>query len=610
MSENNIQLRSIASLSEYKFMIPEYQRGYRWEKTQAIQLLEDIRKFYQRKKKEAGEFYCLQPIVVKCIDESTKTYEVIDGQQRLTTIFIILKSLESARKLLYKSFSLYTIEYNSRKDSKEFLETLGQNSFDSDSYIDFYYMNEVFSSVTNWINTEEKAGKFDTADFLSTLLKSQINNNEDEANNVRIIWYEVKEKNATSVDIFTRLNIGKIPLSNSELIKALLLKKDNFGISVEMANLKQIQIATEWNQIEQKLQNDSFWYFVYSSRNQFSYENRIELIFDLMKEKKKEHELYYTFNKFNEQYECNGGDVELIWQDVKFYFQTLEEWFEDRDLYHYIGFLIEYGEDITALKEDCDKFDKEDFKKKIFERIKKRMKDCRNLDEITYHNVEKVRKVLLLFNICTVLETQKSDMRFPFNKFKQGNWDIEHVCSQTDKILTSVSEQKAWIKDMLEYFSDYTYAWEEEGNITANVAETVSQLFQDGQDISTLNTAIKKLKDFQSQEKINSEEFNDVFEYFQKKFNEGMMEDKDDMSNLALLDSETNRSYGNAFFPIKRKYIINNDKRGVFVPITTKNLFLKYYSKNVNNMLVWTNTDAADYIDAIKEKLSQFINEE
>ena len=62
------------------FYVPSYQRGYRWGKDEVIRLLDDI---YMNGNKN----YCLQPVVDR---KSDKGFELIDGQQRLTTLFILL----------------------------------------------------------------------------------------------------------------------------------------------------------------------------------------------------------------------------------------------------------------------------------------------------------------------------------------------------------------------------------------------------------------------------------------------------------------------------------------------------------------------------------------
>ncbi len=67
------------------FYIPSYQRGYRWSETEVVRLLDDI---YQNGKKN----YCLQPVVVR---KKEDRYELIDGQQRLTTLYLIYKYMKN-----------------------------------------------------------------------------------------------------------------------------------------------------------------------------------------------------------------------------------------------------------------------------------------------------------------------------------------------------------------------------------------------------------------------------------------------------------------------------------------------------------------------------------
>jgi hypothetical protein len=112
-------------------------------------------------------------------------------------------------------------------------------------------------------------------------------------------------------------------------------------------------------------------------------------------------------------------------------------------------------------------------------------------------------------------------------------------------------------------------------------------------------------------EKIVDASFDESYKKVSDYFNESETpENIDNISNLALLDAVTNRSYKNAFFPIKRKRIIENDKTGIFVPICTKNLFLKYYSKKFGQAMYWNKNDAIDYLEAIKTTLKEFLQKE
>jgi len=119
---------------------------------------------------------------------------------------------------------------------------------------------------------------------------------------------------------------------------------------------------------------------------------------------------------------------------------------------------------------------------------------------------------------------------------------------------------------------------------------------------------IKKLIKILDSEKINDEDFNKIYQNLLEHFKEtSAPENIDSISNLALLDSGTNRSYKNVMFPIKRKRIIQNDMSGIFVPICTKNLFLKYYTKKMGEVMYWNDNDATDYLNAIKDTLKDFL---
>lgn len=594
--ENKIELKSINELLGMEFYIPAYQRGYRWTDIQVTQLLDDIWQFSQKDGKTKGEFYCLQPIVGKKIPETemSNNFEIIDGQQRLTTIYLIVKYLDDIIKSAFSNFVFAPPVYETRSDSKVFLENVKIKSEEEAKLnVDYYHIWKAYETIKNWF--EDKDNNINKIVFANTLLEYQIEEHNDKkidtANNVRVIWYEInEEENSNSVDIFTRLNIGKIPLTNAELIKALLLQKGNF--SEEKATLKQIQIASEWDIIERTLQDDAFWYFIYNPEKSPKYDNRIEYIFDLMHGRTRESEYYHTFNKFFKDFEKNNADN--IWLNIKRFFMTFDEWYRDYELFHYVGYLIDCEKDINSIKQQSNNKTKTEFKEYLKEEIKE-LFIGRKIDELEYQNSKDIRKVLLLFNIQTVLETQKSEMRFPFHKYKAEDWDIEHICSQTDKKIAP-KQRLAWIDDILEYFTG-----------TIDIEKSRNYSF-DNEEVKHICETLIQLKGI---EKIEDDQFEAAYQLVKKFFKEDVQtEDKDDISNLALLDSATNRSYGNAFFPIKRKRIIENDKNGIFVPIATKNLFLKYYSKKMGEIMYWTNQDANDYLTAIKTTLKDFLPKE
>ena len=80
-SEIKLDIKLVGDI-EGNFYVPSYQRGYRWGKTEVKRLLDDICST------EGKRNYCLQPVVVR---KNGDKYELIDGQQRLTTIYLICR---------------------------------------------------------------------------------------------------------------------------------------------------------------------------------------------------------------------------------------------------------------------------------------------------------------------------------------------------------------------------------------------------------------------------------------------------------------------------------------------------------------------------------------
>jgi len=73
-----------------------------------------------------------------------------------------------------------------------------------------------------------------------------------------------------------------------------------------------------------------------------------------------------------------------------------------------------------------------------------------------------------------------------------------------------------------------------------------------------------------------------------------------------LLDRGTNRSYKNDSFKNKRNKIIENEKNGTFIPVCTRNVFMKYYSKELKDLEIWNENDRADYLDDLKRVVYNF----
>lgn len=182
-------------------------------------LLDDISEF--KDKTDGSDYYCIQPLVLLKKDNE---YEVIDGQQRLTTLYLILLYIS---KTVYKNdSSLYTILYDSagRTESETFLKKLTVEKAQDD--IDFNHIFNAYLKISEWFEKEEP-NKLLLNNFASAILNIILNQ-------LRFIWYKVDKTDGTPIDIFHRLNAGKIKLTDSELIKALLLSEDSIKKSLKI----------------------------------------------------------------------------------------------------------------------------------------------------------------------------------------------------------------------------------------------------------------------------------------------------------------------------------------------------------------------------------------
>lgn len=568
-----VKLKSIKDILEdkYIFFIPDYQRGYRWDKEQVKDLLNDFYEFYIKENKNDSEFYCLQPLVLKYIKENNY-YEVIDGQQRLTTIFILLYFLGIK--------NAFTIKYHKRNTDLDNIDKIIGNE-----NIDFEYIKEAYDTIKDWFcSDEERKSK------LKELLLST-------NRNVKFIWYQ-PEYNSNGIEIFVRINIGKIYLTNSELIKALFLQKINFGEKNEYYKERQIEIANEWDFIENALQDDSFWGFI--SNDIGKKYNRIDYIFDLILEDAKKsyksiienigNDDYRVFRYLYEKWKKDKiSFVEREWEKVRNYFYAINKWYSGLKLYHYIGYIVYFNNKniekiISEIYNIYRNNLKSDFEIKLIDKIK----DVLNIDkdkilDLNYsENKGKIiiRKTLLLYNIEYMIKNNQLKSRFPFDIFKKEEWDIEHIESQTPNSNSDKDSQKKWLRIMLDYYIPK--------DTNEEIINNIKQFIEDKNKEITFD----KLR-----ENINKiSKYNLEDEY------------KDSIGNLVLLDSKTNRSYKNSYFVDKRKIIINKDKEGKFIPICTKNAFLKYFDDNPNSSTIhkWTKDNMEKYSEDIVNILKGF----
>jgi len=359
--------------------------------------------------------------------------------------------------------------------------------------------------------------------------------------------------------------------------------------------LKQLEIASEWDFIEYSLHNDEFWLFINKDENEK--DTRIEFLFELLLGKPihKEDDTY-TFREYAEKFKDKSEkEIEENWKQVKRYFQTLQDWFDNRELYHKIGFLVSIGEDIKSLIIESQNKSKSDFLQYITNKIKEKFKDIQ-IDELEKSDDKKVRKVLLLHNIQTMLNNKEENTKFPFNRYKKKTkdnkgWDVEHIHAVATERPKKQEQQEDWLKYAKEVLVAKVEIENKKNDSTLTDEEkrkTISQL--------------AKLIDIQYDADSFEKQFTEISQFIGD-------ENVNDLSNLALLDLGTNRGYKNEFFSNKRDKIIEKDKTNTFIPICTKNAFMKYYTQTekIEQMTFWSEADRNAYFENIKEVLKNYL---
>ena len=414
-----------------QYFVPSYQRGYRWGREEVERLLDDI---YTNGDKN----YCLQPIVVRRRNDGS--YELIDGQQRLTSLFIILKYMKRRHPDLVETID-FSLEYETRPHSGSFLNDIELSQ--KNKNIDYFFICQAYETVENWFSAKVKSGLKHpvVANHLYTYF----------CENVKVIWYEVGD-DVDPIALFTRLNIGKIPLTSAELVKAMFLSTDN---NKGMTEERQNEISMQWDGIERQLNDNSLWCFL-TNHDAKSYSTRIDLILDLMSNGGlDEMEKYHTFFYFND--ELKTKNIYQIWEEIQQCFLILKDWFEDHELYHKIGYLI--ASESQTLRDlyitSLDKT-KSAFRAHLDSLIAASI-NFGGYGDLSYESATdypKIMKLLLLFNVISVMKNGEQTQWFPFDKFKfdkdsRTGWSLEHIHAQQSQGLKTQNDWFEWLKIQL-----------------------------------------------------------------------------------------------------------------------------------------------------------------
>lgn len=596
MSNLNFRPRAVSDFlasdetDRYIFDIPSFQRGYRWTSKQVLDLLKDLSDF-AKDTSDSSTIYYLQPLVVR---GKGFRWEVLDGQQRLTTLKLILDALRDFGRRSVEKLIDYDINYLIRPNF-DFFKAKPTDNLDS------YYVANARKTISTWIDAQEQDDLSELADVMFGQNKSK---------KVKFIWYEAEGEDSTdsgAIAIFNRLNRGKIKLTPSELIKALLI------ISAQRAGRNSdylTVLSMEWNEIERQFMRDDFFAFINTGNK--AYDTRTDLLFNhiVLSKGVNDRDDDFAYRWFQNKYD-NGESITDIWdRDVKSVFDMLMQWYADPEMYNYIGFLSQYGVRIGDIR-DRLAHTRQEFKAAGRQWLKTDNMDVlgslireqfkplqingteldypKAIDELDYNvNQNDIRRVLLLFNVVTYSAQR---LRFPFDRYVSEKWDIEHVDSQTENPLVKNEDQKNWLTYTGEIIGEISSDKGIVAEIKADIENCLAEDIKSPQWIGLYKSVYKKVMSAVRPDRP--------------------VADKDSLGNLTLLDAATNRGYGNALFPYKRKCVVKREQDGKFVPACTRNLFLKYYTSGDGDTagisrMKWSEDDAQAHLSAIHNALDSF----
>ncbi len=616
---DNSQWLSVKDIvSKYKkFNVPSLQRTYRWGEKEITLLLNDLYEFYNTNEDSTNDFYPLQPLILKKSNKNDDTWNVLDGQQRLTTIKLIASFLG-----MNKDYFL-DISYDTREKTKDFLDNISnKKEEDVGKSMELYNIFHAYEVIKAWFQKDtEKINAIRNVLFekeRTRFVVQEMNSDDDEAKT------------------FQNINQGRIPLSCSELIKALFLghifeshkidnnyrlaySSDGYGLFIPINPIKEKQeltriqniIAKEWDDIETVLMHDEFYSFVCPEKEKSI--NRMDFLFKVVcgNEKFKK---YNTDDPFNAIYErikddINANIVDTIshcWNEVVKCFNRMQKLYYDFDAYHLVGFCncehIGISEDFYKYCNDDEKMD--EFKTAIRVKIKGKVLSGLKTDDLDEwlkglrykENKDQIKEILLLHNLQSYSDEK---LRFPFNLYDGGkNYDIEHI--------HATAEKKADKKSRYEWFKN---------NYSA-IKRKIEKL-KDSDDLKALFVPFENAyKGNNLDEFKKDEEFNKLREI---KINDNSEEDfstDDGIKNLCLLDSITNRTYKNSLFITKREMILKKakgemDKEDYVYPLLlcTERIFLKFYSNvdSDDNLNFWTKNNREAYLKDISKKVTEFL---
>ena len=591
-----------------KYSIPPYQRGYKWDTKDIERLLKDINEFSPNE--DLDLFYCLQNItLVECRD----SFSVVDGQQRLTTLTVILSYLDEYGLINEK------LQYNVRHETEEFLKEyifkpselktihnweklleIACNKGKDYDYQDIFYLFNAYKTVQTWFETNP--------DFVS-VMKDKI------LNHVKLIVN--LPKNIEEQELFENLNGKRVPLDGADLIRALIITRvakkevgdldDSIKQNV-LINERRVKIGLMLDRINLWWADDNKknYFHQFTKESKASDENTISF-----------NDVTYPINYLYKLYVLAYGegvlDMEFFekkviedgfLEELQLLQRTMENWYNDKDLYHLILFTSIYAREkaekqsalsFKELLHQWKKLYRKDFirflkrriaRTEVFNDLIKQSERSKEENEKTAFSEnwydKKLVMVSTLLDIISILSSNSAYL--PARHFKVYKEDLEHIFPQTpvgDRIKDKVKQTQI-LKAYLEIINQ-SLSEEEKIYIDDCDIDWDNQNWKDSIK-SRINDKIEKVIP------VNS------------------------IGNMCVLHESVNRGYGNDFFLEKRIDIMRKSQDGYFIRPHVydafNKIFLERHDESIDMKMMnrWDKSDILARREYIIKRISNFLN--
>ena len=554
------------------FDIPYYQRGYRWTNREIEALLDDI----NESDKDNG--YCLQPIVLQ---ENEGKVSIVDGQQRLTTLSLIWKELDSASDNLIITS----------------LTDVGDSAINKRNSIDKYYLEQAWEAIRSGPFTQGKSSFSDKLNA-SFFIVCTLDADED------------------GERVFERLNVGRIPLSSAEILRAYYLTEPDVLDSSDVN-----RFVESWARMEAMLQDDDFFYF-FSHDDTDKCERYFSTRMDFLLEVEAVGKGFVDAKSLKSEYEkdpifvfrsLKDRDAVDLLTALETLMRSMKQVYEDVTLYNFYGFIscCPYHEGPVPL---CSKLFKGlDSLQSLASNVVNGIGD---IEKLVYGKNNREIKTILLFH--NAVKSNEHCVRFDYNRYRKTDFDLEHIHARAEiKDVDTLKKFCAVLKkrhgndgrnEVSEFLNDFEsfcdefedkspqvkYNQLEEWEAFIWAFESGAKIYPPTEDESSLGNGIGWTYEMPSGSNVDDSA--DSWRFTSIK-------------NLCLLPASVNRSISNSPFQVKKRMVTSAFLKGDMIPEVSAIVFAiptagqESYAEA--DAPVWTLEMADEYLEDIKNAIEE-----